>query len=38
MNTYAHVLPTLLGDATAGMDDLLGGTGGGAWLWPPMPG
>jgi integrase len=25
MNTYAHVLPTLLGDAVAGMDDLLGG-------------
>jgi hypothetical protein len=26
MNTYAHVLPTLLGDALTGMDDLLGGT------------
>jgi len=25
MNTYAHVLPTLLGEAVAGMDDLLGG-------------
>jgi hypothetical protein len=25
MNTYAHVLPTLLGDALRGMDDLLGG-------------
>jgi integrase len=24
MNTYAHVLPTLLGDAADGMDDLLG--------------
>ena len=28
MNTYAHVLPTLLGDAMAGMDDLLGGATG----------
>jgi len=28
MNMYAHVLPTLLGDAMAGMDDLLGGTAG----------
>jgi integrase len=25
-NTYAHALPTLLGDAVAGMDDLLGGS------------
>lgn len=25
MNTYAHVLPTLLGGAIDGMDDLLGG-------------
>jgi len=25
MNTYAHVLPTLLRDAVDGMDDLLGG-------------
>lgn len=24
MNTYAHVLPTLLGSAVAGMDDVLG--------------
>ena len=28
MNTYAHVLPTLLGDAVAGMDELLGGSAG----------
>ena len=26
MNTYAHVLPTLLGGALQGMDDMLGGT------------